>query len=154
MHEIHCPQCLSRLRLPEDVVGQEVSCPRCQNSFIARLGSAHLIPTTNGPRNWREGERVFAPWEENWLYPGVIRCIDEEVAFIRFDDGDRALRLIQDLEPLRINNGFRVYARRNKASHLYYPATVLEVEGENLHLEYEDGEQEWTTVSYIRCMRG
>jgi hypothetical protein len=103
--------------------------------------------------DWTEGARVLTFWEEEWLYPGVIRCIDDDVAFIKFDDGDRALRLLDDLEPVHIQRGDVVHGRRDKSEKRYYPATVLAVEGEEIELRYEDGLKQRTTVSYLRFPR-
>ena len=32
---IHCPSCNFRLRLPAELLGQEVECPQCHNRFTA-----------------------------------------------------------------------------------------------------------------------
>lgn len=160
MDPIKCPNCSTRLNLPADLIGQEVRCPRCGNQFLAQNESDRRPRWTNGggPLRsgivWEEGARVFAPWEPEWLYPGTIRCIDENVAFIRFDDGDRALRDLSDLEPARIEKGVTLYSRRDREERMYYPATVLRVKGEDLEVQYdEDNFEEWTTVSFVRLRR-
>jgi hypothetical protein len=102
---------------------------------------------------WSEGDRVLAPWEPDWLYPGTIRCIDEEIAFVRFDDGDRALVPVRELEPIAIDAGDEVYGRLNRHERLYYPAEVLDVNDEEVRLRYDDGREELTTVSFLRVPR-
>jgi hypothetical protein len=88
------------------------------------------------------------------MYPAVIRCIDDDVVFVKFDDGDRALRPLYDLQPIRLQKGDVVYARRGKGPQVYTPARVLRVTGEEVEVRYEDGLEERTTVSYLRFFRG
>ncbi len=164
MDQIKCPTCSSRLTLPVSVIGREVKCPRCQATFVARLdlalgprlgnvGYANLTSGDGADHAWKEGARVFAPWEEEWLYPGVIRCLDDDVAFIKFDDGDRALLPVDALQPVRVQKGDLLFSRRDKGPQLYYPAKVLRANGEEIELEYQDGGREETTVSYVRFPR-
>lgn len=103
--------------------------------------------------SWEEGDRVLAPWESDWCYPGVIRCLDGDVAFIKFDDGDRALVFVEDLEPLAIRVGALVFCRSEHGPKVYYPAKVKEVIGEELEICYEDGREERTPVSCVRVER-
>ncbi len=100
--------------------------------------------------DWSQGERILAPWEQEWLYPGVIRCIDEDIAFIRFDDGDRALIPLTELSPIAIRPGTVIQCRRDRAELRYEPATVLDVEGEELRVRYSDDEEDALAVSYVR----
>ena len=100
--------------------------------------------------DWSEGERVLAPWEQEWLYPGVVRCIDDDIAFIRFDDGDRGLIPLSELCPIAVKPGTIVQARRDRSELRYEPATVLDVDGEQLRLRYEDDEEDAMAVSYVR----
>jgi hypothetical protein len=99
---------------------------------------------------WQDGDRVLAPWEPQWLYPGTIRCIDEDVAFIKFDDGDRAIVPLAELRPVALSRGDIVHCRRDRALRQYFPARVLDVHDEDLHVQYEDGDEDFTMVGFVR----
>jgi hypothetical protein len=103
--------------------------------------------------HWEEGDRVLAPWEPDWLYPGTIRCIDDDVAFIKFDDGDRRLAPLNELQSIEIKEGTRVFSRVNQGAKMYYPAKVIECLGEDIQVRFDDGREERTTISYIRVPR-
>jgi hypothetical protein len=105
--------------------------------------------------DWQVDDQVFAPWELEWLYPGVILCIDDEVAFIRFDDGDRAIMPLGALRDVAIRRGSPVFCRREREEKRYYPATVLGVTDEGLRVRYaEDDEEDLVPVSHCRLPSG
>lgn len=101
--------------------------------------------------DWRSGDRVFAPWEEEWLYPGTVLCIDEEVAFIRFDDGDRAIIPLEMLQSVGIQIGDQVFCRRDREILYYHPARVLAVTDDGLRVRYtSDGAGDVVPLGYCR----
>lgn len=108
----------------------------------------------NSFTDWEEGDRVLAPWEQEWLYPGTIRCIDDDVAFIRFDDGDRGLLPLTALQAIHIRVGARVFVRPDEGPLQYSPARVVSTDGEDLCVRYEDGTEEDTTIGCVRIERG
>src|SRR5262249_35686940 len=65
------------------------------------------VPTPPSARKkqWREGDRVLAPWEPMFLYAGTITRItyDEDKgdqALIEFDDGDDGWVFLFSVRPL------------------------------------------------------
>src|SRR4051794_618887 len=42
---VQCPQCSQKLRVPDDMQGQKVKCPKCMTNFW----SAGEAPSRNGP---------------------------------------------------------------------------------------------------------
>ncbi len=153
MDQIKCPSCSARLALPAGVEGREVRCPRCGNDFIARREEPPVSRAAARASRWRAGSRVLAHWEAEWMYPGVIESIDGGVAVIHFDDGDETERALDDLAPIEVEAGDRVYARRLQGPKVYYGADVLAADGEALRLRFDDGVEERTTVSYVRFPR-
>jgi hypothetical protein len=122
-------------------------------SFVRVPRSANQMAPW-GTSTFREGDRVLAPWEPSWFYPGILRTIDGDTAFIKFDDGDRALVPMADLMPLQLEAGARVFARWNQGPKTYAPATLVAINGEIIDIRYDDGRAERTTVSFIRIPRG
>jgi hypothetical protein len=98
------------------------------------------------------GDRVLAPWEPQWLYAGTVIDTDddEELAAVEFDDGDAARASFVLLRPIELRPGELVCARRDRDEKRYFPATVLSIDGEEVRVEYEDGERDSMGVEYIR----
>ena len=97
------------------------------------------------------GSRVLAMWpvEVEWWYPGVVCGLAGAEFEIQFDDGDRTVVTQGELLPLAIGVGTRVWGRY-QGGRFYYPGKVSEQRGEAIHIEYDDGDQEWTTVTMVR----
>jgi hypothetical protein len=93
--------------------------------------------------NLRPGDRVWAPWASATLYAGTVDRVEGREVHIHFDDGDRGWVLLEQILPLQIPLGLRVLGRW-KMGGQYYPGTVTEVRGEQIHIQYDDGDREWT----------
>jgi len=107
------------------------------------------------PQNgrWSVGQRILAQWyPEVFFYPGVIEAIDGEEYTVQFDDGDRALVTARQIMPLDIKVGSRIFGRWQNGE-LYYPGRVDQQNGDKIHVRYEDGDEEWTTISMVRVER-
>lgn len=104
------------------------------------------------PRHFAPGDRVLAPWEREWLYPGTVRDVDEdeELVEIEFDDGDACRASPVLLREIDLRKGDFVAARRDRTEKRYAPATVVTVAGETVTVEYEDGEEEEIGVEFLR----
>jgi hypothetical protein len=102
---------------------------------------------------WNHGDRVLAnrPPEPYW-YPGTVRHIDGDRLYVIYDDGEDALLTGEQLMPLKIEVGDRVWARL-PAGRTYSLARVVRVDGEQLYLEYDDGEQERSSLGMVRIDR-
>ena len=111
-------------------------------------------PESTGPREWLEGDEVLAPWEPVFLYPGVIKQIkiDEargDQALIAFDDGGEGWVFLYSLCPLEVKKGETVHVRHPRGNH-YSPAEVVEVNGDDIQIRYDDGASDWTTFTCLR----
>jgi predicted RNA-binding Zn-ribbon protein involved in translation (DUF1610 family) len=53
---ISCPSCQRKLQVPESLIGQDVQCPSCGATFIARIGGA--APPSGAPR-----PQPTRPWD-------------------------------------------------------------------------------------------
>ena len=97
------------------------------------------------------GDRVLARWpaEIDWWYPGVVCLVEPAKLEVQFDDGDRAELAPWEVTTLQVRVGSRVFGRWQGGPY-YYPGAVTEQRGEAIHIAYDDGDQEWSTVSLIR----
>jgi len=91
----------------------------------------------------RRGDRVWAPWNAATLFAGTVNEIRDQEVHIHFDDGDRGWVRAEQLVPLTLSVGLVVLARWKMGS-AYYPGTITEVDGERVHIYYDDGDKEWT----------
>jgi hypothetical protein len=119
-----------------------------------RLPSEGIKVATTAARRWQVGDRALARWpvELLWWYPGTIRAIEGERFDIQFDDGDSARVKSADLAPLAVEAGSRVFGRLNQGR-LYFPGKVREKDGDRIYIRYDDGKEEWTTISMVRSPR-
>lgn len=106
------------------------------------------------PAEWQEGDRVLAPWEPMFLYAGTIKQIriddaSGDKALIEFDDGDAGWVYMFSLCTLQVRRGQRILCRRRMGP-TFGAAEVLEVRGEEAHVQFDEGGKEWTTVAAFR----
>ena len=102
--------------------------------------------------SWSVGDRVLAPWEPEYLYAGTVQRMDEGEAHIAFDDGDSGWVPLSELRPLRLEIDQLILCRKEMGP-LFYPAVIADVSGETVHVTFDDGEDEWTTVAAVRIPR-
>jgi len=100
------------------------------------------------------GDRVLAYWpaEAGWWYPATVIGTGEGQTLVQYDDGDRAPLTDDQLRPLRLGTGSRVYGRW-QAGQYYYPGQITQTTGSAIHVGYDDGDEEWTTVGMVRIQQ-
>jgi hypothetical protein len=104
-------------------------------------------------RTWAEGERVFACWHDLFWYPAVVLTVNDEGQYhIVLDNGNQALVSGDRMRPLQVEVGDKVLARWQGGTD-YYPAEVTRQSGEVLHVRYDDGDEETTSVRLVRLQR-
>jgi predicted Zn finger-like uncharacterized protein len=101
---------------------------------------------------WQVGDRVVANWPpEPFFYPATITKIDSGFISVDYDDGAHADLVLAQVLPLDIGVGDVVYARW-KGGPAYYPGRIKEMTGDRIHVAYDDGEEEWTTIKMVRVL--
>lgn len=99
------------------------------------------------------GDRVLGQWETEWFYPGVIVSSQAGTIEVQFDDGDRAQLRPDQIRPLILQVGSRVYARWQGGS-AYYGGHISAIHGNAISIDYDDGDKETTTVGMVRIDAG
>ena len=101
---------------------------------------------------WTEGNRAFAFWDEDeYFYPATIITIEDEDIFIRFDTGEEEWTDADYLEEFLVEVNDEVECK-SAQDNLYYDVTVLDLDGERVEVEFEDGTTEWSTLSRLRFL--
>ena len=102
---------------------------------------------------WRVDDRVLANWKQDvYWYPATIQTIDGERIYVMFDDGDKEWTTSAHMMNIDIEVGDRVHCRW-KGDPLYYSGRVAQKDGEKIYVQYDDGDSEWTTISFVRVTR-
>jgi hypothetical protein len=96
----------------------------------------------------RKGDRVWAPWMAGIRFVGIVHEIRDGEAHIHFDDGDQGWVQLAQLLPFEPTVGMRVLANWRRAGQ-YYPGVVTKINGERLHIHYDDGDEEWTKAAAL-----
>lgn len=94
------------------------------------------------------GDTVFAWWEPNGIY-FVGTVVEEEGArsLVVFEDGAQAWVNSNQVKPMDIAQGSKVYARWTDGR--YYPGVVGRIVGRALFIQYDDGDEGWTSWAGI-----
>ena len=118
---------------------------------LVRLERDDWLPDI-APGDFAAGDRAFGQWFDGFWYPGVIHEIVGKRVHFHFDDSDQAHLTWDRIEKLDLKVGDRVLARW-QGGPFYYPAEITRKKGDRLHLHYEDGREEWSSVKLVRVER-
>jgi hypothetical protein len=96
-----------------------------------------------------EGDRVWAQDIDSFTYPAEILSIDHDKVIVQFLDGPERMLTPELIKPFGLKVGALVTCRW-KAGQVYFPGRVSELDGDRIHIAYDDGDREWTTVRLLR----
>lgn len=171
-----CTGCGATLRSNGTVAGRKVRCPKCSHVFVApspsepgarastqiaakpasqSTASQSAASHSPAPRSdtVRAGERVFAAWGDGFWYPATVLSRDTQSVRVRYDDGATGLVEPQNVCPLSVAVGDRVFCRW-QGGPAYFPGRVERLAGEGVHVHYDDGDREVSAVHMLRVVRG
>jgi hypothetical protein len=96
------------------------------------------------------GQLVFARWDaDGHWYPGQITGLNDGTFDIKFDEGGASTVNMQGLSYHSVAEGTRVEGNWLGGG-LYYPGTITHRRGNLIHIVYDDGDEEDTTIAFIR----
>jgi hypothetical protein len=99
--------------------------------------------------SFEEGDRVWATDIDGFTYPAEILSIEDDKIIVQFLDGPERMLTPELIKRLTVKPGLAVTCRW-KAGQVYFPGKIAEIDGDRVHIAYDDGEKEWTTVRLIR----
>jgi hypothetical protein len=117
-----------------------------------RPGAAREGGPAAAPPAWGVCDRVLACWFDLDWYPGIVLTAEEDRVHVLFDNGSQAPILPERVRPFRVASGERVLCRWRGGPE-YYLGEITEVRGEKIHVRYDDGDEEWTSVRLLRLQR-
>ncbi len=94
--------------------------------------------------------RQFARWEaDGFSYVCTIEKVQDGKCYVRYADGTEEWAPRWRVGPYNLKEGDDVQANwENKG--LYYPGRVTSRHGDRIHIVYDDGDEEDTTIARIR----
>jgi hypothetical protein len=99
---------------------------------------------------WQVGSRVLATrLDDEFWYPGTVQQEQDSGWLILFDDGSELSVADDQLLPLQIDVGDRLFVRL-PGGDTYSPCLVLRISDEKLNVLFEDGTDEQTSLGMIR----
>ncbi len=99
------------------------------------------------------GETMLVKWsKDNYWYPATIVNIEADRYFVRFHDGDEEWTHPSFMKEEDIREGDKVFGNYKNLGK-YYPGIVTERNGSAIHIKYEDGDEEDTTISFVRVLK-
>jgi hypothetical protein len=118
--------------------------------LIGNIRAAWHRPARVTSTGWAVGQLLAAQWHhDRYYYAGVILEAKGPDYHIQFEDGDRTWVTVEQITLLNLHAGTRVQARWKNGVD-YYPGAIIQLDGSRLHIRYDDGDEEWTTLSLIR----
>jgi hypothetical protein len=99
------------------------------------------------------GQKILANWtKDTFWYPATITDIQKGKIFVIFDDGDREWLEIERIQKEDLTVGSRVSGNWKGGGH-YYLGTIKKRILDVIHVQYDDGDFEITTISFMRVKR-
>ena len=108
-----------------------------------------LILSANVLYAWVKGDRVLGQWQDNLWYPARISEAVDGGYRVMFDDGDVSVLPAERIRKIDWAVGTNVQCNFKNAG-LYYKGTITRMNGEMIHISYEDGDQEDATIGRCR----
>jgi hypothetical protein len=118
-----------------------------------KLSRARLWRCPVGTRGaaFDEGDRVWAQDMDGFVYPADVLSMDHDKIVVSFLDGPERMLTPELLRAFELRTGTAVQCRW-KAGPAYFPGKITQTEGDRVHLAYDDGDQEWTTIRLVRLL--
>lgn len=95
------------------------------------------------------GDRVLAEWTEGLWYPARIHSIEGDEIDLNFDDGDISVVNQSQVRPIDWEEGTQVECNWQNGG-TYYPGVIAQIDGDRIHIQYDDGDKEYATISRCR----
>ncbi len=134
---------------------------RLSGMYPGRDGTLHQetltflrpIPILPPARTWNTGETLLVNWsKDDYWYPATVKKKEGMRYFVVFDDGDKEWTTADRMTVEDMSMGDRVFGNWQKRGK-YYPGRIAQRKGREIHIKYDDGDEEDTTISVVRVLR-
>ena len=97
----------------------------------------------------KAGDRVLGQWSDGFWYPATVVSVDSGIFSVSFDDGDTANLNSSKIKKLDWGVGTSVQCNW-KSGGVYYTGKITTKNGDEIHVSYDDGDQEDTIIGKCR----
>jgi len=99
------------------------------------------------------GEKVLARKKgDRYWYPATIAEIGEGRHRVAFEQGGDEWVSEKNINQRSLQAGDRVMCRWKGGAN-FYTGTVVKFDEARSFIKYDDGDEEWSTALYVRCIR-
>jgi hypothetical protein len=117
--------------------------------LLKLLSAALIIATASSVFAWKKGDRILGQWPNGMWYPAKITGQTKNEFNVKFDDGGPAVLPASQVKKFNWKVGTKVQCvYKNRG--IYYYGSIKKMTGESIHISYDDGDQEDTTISVCR----
>jgi len=111
-------------------------------------------PSTDDSSQWKEDDRALAQRKDQYWYRAIVQEVDrrQHRYSAEFGDGSSAWVFASQLLPDDIIVGDRISANWGRGG-TYYWGKITERNGDDIHITYDDGGEEDTTIDVVRVVR-
>ena len=113
--------------------------------------SSTPVPNTSA-MTWQIGNRVLALWSDDYWYAATINDIRGKRLLVHYDDGTKEWLTAEKIIALDYRVGDYVECR-SKGRKDYYPAHIVDTEGDNITVQYSDSSKEQTSMRLLRFIK-
>jgi hypothetical protein len=100
--------------------------------------------------HFEEGDRVLAYDGDDCMYPAdIVQVEDDTRIIVQYLDGPERMLTPELVKRFDLRPGLKVECRWSGGPH-YFPGSIDKVDGERIHIKYDDGDDEWTSVRLFR----
>lgn len=129
--------------------------------YPERDGSLHretltflrALPLLPPPREWKVGGALLVNWSKDvYWYPAKVTKKEGERYFVVFDTGNEEWTTADHMTADDLREGDRVFGNwQNRGT--YYNGRITKRMGRDIHIKYDDGDEEDTTIGVVRVIR-
>lgn len=150
----NCPNCGTVLRTTNlALAGKKGKCPKCGE--LCQLPSLDRAPEEPAPKAvlgpLASGKRVLAQWDDGFWYPATVKARGPRGIQVTYDDSSEGEVPPDQIRDLDLKAGDRIFVRW-QGGPSYFPGRLVKRGGEKIHVKYDDGHEETTTISMVRVI--
>jgi hypothetical protein len=100
--------------------------------------------------NFEEGDRVLAFDNDLCIYPAdIVQIEDDQRIIVQYLDGPERMLTPELIKRFDVRAGMKIECRFSGGQH-FFPGTLDKIDGERIHVKYDDGDDEWTSIRLFR----
>jgi hypothetical protein len=96
-----------------------------------------------------DGDRILAFDSDDCLYPAEIVTMQDDRVTVQYLDGPERMLTPELIKRFDLRTGMIVECRWSGGPH-YFPGKIDKLEGERVHIVYDDGAEQWSTIRLVR----